>query len=485
MFQKVWERYRGLAPVAKASLWFVFCNLMLKGISFFSAPVFTRLLSDEEYGRLSIFLSFEQLLLILATWEIQLGTYQRGIFKYKNDIEIYTTSTQALINLLTVAFFILVVSFHSIFQKLTGFSFKIMGLLCLYYMVRPAYDCWLIRKRAAYEYKPAVFMTILYSLVNVIVPIGALLLIERTAEIKISATLIASTLICACMFFPHANYLKLYLHRERVKEYWSYTIKFVIPLMLNGLSYLVLGQADRVMIGRMVGDAQAAYYSIAYSLATTVNIVQDAINQVVIPWRYQKMEDRQFDDIRNASNALLIGVGGMILMFILIMPEVIGVLFPQTYYEAVWCIPPISASVYFMFLYSLFVSFETYYEQTKYVMYVSVTCGLLNIVLNYFCIKRFGYVVCAYTTLFSYICFAAGHYYFSHKLIKKREPNAAIFDVKIICVISCVLLVASIGITLIYPYAYIRYGILLVAVGIAFLCRNKIWDVLRRIKLDN
>ena len=62
------EKYRKIPITLKASIWFIFCNILLKGISFFTAPMFARLLSTEEYGKLSIFASYEQIIIIFATW---------------------------------------------------------------------------------------------------------------------------------------------------------------------------------------------------------------------------------------------------------------------------------------------------------------------------------------------------------------------------------------------------------------------------------
>lgn len=482
MFKKVIKKYNELSLATRASFWFVVCNLLLKGISFFSTPIFARLLSDEEFGRLSVMLSFQELLLLFATWEIQLGTYQRGIYKFKNEIETYTTATQAFANLLTILFCVLCFLFFPKLQMLTGLSPQIMVLFAVYFFVRPSYDCWLIRKRSAYKYRQAVTVTLLFSLVNVVVPMIALLLVERTAEIKIGSTLIASTVICLFTYLPHANYLQLIGRRLDVKEYWRFTIHFLPPLMLNGLSYIILSQSDRVMIERMVGASQAAYYSVAYNIATTIIIIQNAIDQAAVPWRYQKLEEKKYADIRKVSSSLSIGVGFLILIFILISPEVITFLFPETYREAIWCIPPISVSVFFLFLYSLFVSFETYYEKTKYVMYVSVLFGAINVLLNYFCIHKFGYISCAYTTLFSYIGIAIGHYCFARKTIRDNAGNISVIDIKLICLVSVVLLIASVAITLIYPYYYIRYAFLLVLISILWFNRHRIISVVNQLK---
>lgn len=268
-----------------------------------------------------------------------------------------------------------------------------------------------------------------------------------------------------------------------VKEQWSFLLRFEGPLVLHSLSYLILSQADRVMIGNMVGKAEAAYYSIAYSLANVVNLLQSSINQSLLPWRYQMLEEKKYKEIKNVTNYLLMMISALILLFILVAPEIMKLLFTDNYYEAVWSIPPVAASVYFMFLYTIFVNLESYYEQTKYVMYVSVVCGIINILLNYICIGYFGYIVCGYTTLISYILFAIGHYYFMSKIINKEIPGIAIFDKKNIFIISMLFLVFSIIFTILYKWRMVRYFLILIILFVVFLNKKYFISVINQIKM--
>ena len=45
---------------------------------------------------------------------------------------------------------------------------------------------------------------------------------------------------------------------------------------------------------------------------------------------------------------------------------------PESYIDAIWVIPPIAMSVYFMFAYDLFAKFEFYYEKTKLISFATV-----------------------------------------------------------------------------------------------------------------
>ena len=474
------NKYKRISIQTKAAIWFSLCNLFIKGISFITVPLFTRIMSDEEYGTLSLFLAYEQIAMILATWEIQMGAYQKGIFKYKNNINIFTKSTLALINLLTIVFYSIIAIIHSCISQITGMSSVIIILLFIYMIVQPSYNCWLIRKRTVYEYKSAVIMTLIYSLANIFVPMLALLLINNTAEIKFESTLIISSILCLVFYVPYSNYWKLKNKITMVKEHWDFLLRFEGPLVLHSLSYLVLSQADRIMIGNMVGKAEAAYYSIAYSLASIVNLLQSSINQSLLPWRYQMLEEKEYKKIRSVTNYLLFIMMVLILLFILIAPEIMKLLFTNNYYDAVWSIPPIAASVYFMFLYTVFVNIESYFEQTKYVMYVSVTCGIVNLFLNYICIRCFGYIACGYTTLFSYILFALGHYYFMSKIISKEILGVNLFDKKFIFMLSVLLVLLSVVFTIFYQWWVIRYSFILTIIFVIFLAKKHFVSLIRK-----
>lgn len=476
------QTYRKMSLPVKATIWFTICNFVLKGISFITGPIFTRLLPPDEYGTLSVFLSYEQLIAIFATWSIQLGAYQKGIFKYADDVDDFTMSAQALTNVMTICCFAFIFPFHKLATRITGMPLIILVLLFFYLLARPAYDCWLARKRKAYDYKAGATVTLLFSIVNILLPMAAIFLIGKTANVKFGFTLIGSAVMGLFFFIPNAYYWKIPKQWEKIKGYWKFCLVFSAPLVLHSLSFLILSQADRVMIKEMMGSSQAAFYSVAYSIASVVSLFQTSVNTTLAPWRYQMLEEKKYDAISGVTKKLLIAFGAMIVMFILVVPEMMKLLFTKDYYEAVWCIPPISAGVFFMFLYSIFVNVEEYYEQTKYVVYVSVTCGIVNIILNYFCIGWFGYVACAYTTLFSYILFAVGHYVFMKKTLKQAGISENVVDGKHILLVSTAVLGMSILVTVLYNNVLLRYGLLVGILLAAYVKRKTIMEVLSMMK---
>lgn len=475
------SKYNGLSIPLKATIWFTIANILLKGISFITVPILTRVLPQADYGIVSVYNSYQQLFLIFATFELYLGAFQRGILQYKDDIYGFTSDLILLCNTITVILFILIYPFQDWFVSLTKTSKLVYYLMFLYFLVYPGFNSWLNKKRFDYAYKPAVSATLITTLLISVGSIVITMFVGRTALIYISTILIIQ-IICYIPFYIKQTFPLALGEKNSVKKYWKYCLAFQLPLVAHSLSYLVLGQADRVMISWYCGDEKAAIYSVAYSLSSAIIIVQTSINQVFQPWRYKKLDTKDYKSIRKVTNEILVLTAGTILIFIVIAPEFMKLLFNKSYYEAVWTIPAISGSVFFMMLYTIFTDIESYYYKTNYIMIASLICAITNIVLNYFGIKLFGYIACGYTTLISYIFFAVLHYFFMQKVCKAADLKDELFDFKFILILSMVYLLL-IGIILFaYNTVTIRYCILAVALIICFIQRMRIKQVITQLR---
>ena len=49
--RKLIEKYRSFPVTLRAALWFTVCNFILKGISFICMPIYSHVLSEEEYRK--------------------------------------------------------------------------------------------------------------------------------------------------------------------------------------------------------------------------------------------------------------------------------------------------------------------------------------------------------------------------------------------------------------------------------------------------
>ena len=480
---RLFNKYKALSLPAKAGIWFVLVNFFTKGISFITVPIFTRYLSTEEYGKVGIFMTYQGILINFATFEMYSGAYIRGILRYKDDIGFFTCSEQLLSTLITLAVFLISIPIMPWFIINAQINPTIYLLMYGYFLFFPAYECWVGRKRFEYNYRPVVLSAVFYSLASTLIPLLAVIKIEATAAVRLQYMLIPQILFCLPFYLRHANIGRLAGQGDRVLEQWRFLLAFQAPSVVHALSYIILASVDRIMIGRMVGNSQAGIYTVATTIANVITILSISANQVLKPWRYQRMEAGGYRAIRDNSRYLLIAFGAAIAMWILVAPDIMRLLFRPEYHEAVWIVPPVSMSVFFIFLYSMFVDIEEYFYRTKYTMYATTISAVANIVLNYFGIRLFGYIACAYTTLICYVLLAALHLYWSNKTVREHGMGIdRIFDVRFICVLSVLLLATETVVTLTYDNAFVRYGLVLAVVIVGLSNIGRIKTVVRTIR---
>ena len=183
------------------------------------------------------------------------------------------------------------------------------------------------------------------------------------------------------------------------------------------------------------------------------------------PWIYQRIREREVDKIKRVAYPSFVLIAMVNLLLIVFAPEIIGIFAPNEYYEAIWVIPPIAMSVFFMFAYSFFAMFEFYFEQTKYITIATFTGALVNIITNYIFIQKFGYIAAGYTTLMCYIIYAVLHFLFMKKICKEKLDGIKVYDLRVISGITVLFMVLGFAMIITYRHLMVRY--LVVGIGIS------------------
>lgn len=459
MQSRILRNYTRLPKQVKASLWFVVSNVMVKGISFITLPIFSRLLTTEEFGVVSVYHSWVSVISIISTLTIWGGGFNVGMVKYNEKKYEMISSFQGMAIILTTAFgFISAIAFP-LLQPILKMSSLLTLCMFLEILGQIPFFLWSTEQRYIFEYKKLILITIIISILNPAISVIAVLNASNKAEARIICGAAISLFVGVFFFFYNQ-------HRGRVffnKEFWKFGFSFNIVLVPHYLSMQVLNQSDRIMINNMCGSSDAGIYSVAYTFALLLSLITSGINSSLTPHIYQSIKTGKGTNLKEQTTAVIAIVAAISVVLIAIIPDVFHLMLPESYYEAIKVIPPVATGAFFLFLYPLFGSVEFYFEENKYVTYASLIGAVLNIGLNYYFIKMFGFVAAAYTTLFCYICFSVCHYLFMKKIMKKRGLNAEIYDIKKISFISISLTLFSIIMVLVYDITVIRWLIIFVA----------------------
>lgn len=448
--------YQNTNPSLRAGVWFAVCNFLQKGIAMLSLPIFTRLLSMEEYGQLTIYQSWHTLLALFVTLNLSGSVINNGMVKYEQDRDGFLSSVQLLATAVTAVFLAVYLLWADVWNRVFELTTPLMLIMFAQFLFEPAYQMWLQRNRFTFQYKRAVAVTLLVSLASPLLGVALVLAAQDKALARILAYALVQIAVGGVIYAVQLRKGK----KLFAKEYWKFALVFNLPLIPHYSSQHILGQADRIMISRMVGSAEAAIYGVSGTVGTAISLLVNAINSSFVPTLYQNMKAGEYASIRRSSSLICGFMAAMTCVMMLLAPEMVLILAGREYAQAVYVIPPITASIFFTFVYTLFINIEFYFEQTRYTMYISVVCALLNLVLNYLLIPAFGYVAAGYTTLFCFLLFAVGHYLLSALLLKKHQVPEAVFDRKVIQRLGILVLICTVVMSLLYSLPVLRLGLL-------------------------
>lgn len=478
MIKKIIDKYDKIPPAAKSSFWFVVCSILQKGIAFLTTPIFTRLMSPEQYGQFTIYNSWVEVFFVFATLDVFYGVYNNALTKYSDDRDRVTSTMLGFCSSLTLIVFVVYLFFYDLINSLTKISMPMTILLFCEILIMPAYYLWSAKERYNYRYKKLIVVTLLIALLTPLLGVPAVSFSAEKGLARIITSVIVQTAIAAVLYVSIFKRGKVFF----IRKYWKYALTFNLPLIPHYLSSMILNQSDRLMIDRMCGTDKAGIYGLAYTLGAMLIMINTAITNSLTPYTYQSLKKNDFLSVKEASNYLVILVAALALIVLLIAPEIMIIMGGSQYSEGMYIIAPIAASVYFRFLYSLYGNIEFYYEENFFIMIASVCCALLNVVTNYIFIKMYGFLAAGFTTLGCFAIYSFAHFIFSQRVLRKHTNQLSLYNNKLIFSIGLILIIMSIGIIQLYPFPIIRYGAVFICTSVMFVKKNQMINLVKRLK---
>lgn len=476
--EKLLSVYKKLSNPVKASLWFTISSIIEKGIALISTPIFTRILSTEEYGMYSVYQSWYSVVLIFTTLNLYAGVYNNGLTKWPEQRKKYTSALQGLSTTITIIWFIIYMLGMDFWNKLLGLSSLFILAMFIQALFIPAFNFWASEQRYDYKYKKLVIISLIIGISSPL--LGIIAVISSSYKVEARVLSFALIQVCVGLIFYIYNYRKGKCFYNR--SYWKFALLFNLPLIPHYLAQIVLGQADRIMIAKMVGKEEAAIYSVAYTISMMFTIVTNAINTTFIPYTYKAMKDKEYKNLKNNTSFLVLLVGSACIVAMAFGPEIIKIFAAPEYYEARWIIPPVAESLFFMFIFPLFCNIEFYFEKTKFIMIASGVAAVTNIILNIIMIPKFGYIAAAYTTLICYIFLSVIHYIAYRRICHIEGLFIQLYNIKFIACLGIVSILVMIFMAILYDVLVIRYVIIFIISLVIFIKRGTVINKFKELK---
>ena len=364
---------------ARASVWYIGTSIITKALGILMTPIFTRLLTGEEYGAYALYMSYLGIGSLICASLFSGSVIYKGL-KEHEESDSFITSVIGVNSI----FCLLVCLFLFAFS---GFNIDFSILLFLQLLSDTIIGIYTVKCRYSYDYQKVAGVTLLTATLS---PILSILLIRGAGmgyHGRIYGLLIATLIMAVPLLF------KMLWRSPRLfeKEASKYIIAHSIPLLPHAISGAVVAQADKLIISGILGAVALAKYSVAHSVGVGLLFVVSALGSALNPWIMRKLSQAKTETVGELIRLLTFMLCSATLLLIALTPELMRFLAPREYSEAIGAILPIALATIPSFAASVCTMGLVFSEKGGCASAASLISAAVNISANLIFVPLFDY----------------------------------------------------------------------------------------------
>ena len=420
----IFRKFFSNSGIVKKGILSLIGTFLIKAGNLISIPVFSRLMSTDEYGDISIFMTYVSIFVVLLGLDFD-GAVSRGCLDFKDRKNQFLSVGVAFTGFYTLIIICFINLFHSFFCKLLSIDWFQLNVLLLY-----SYASFLISYISAeyifyFNYKMNTLLSMVVALCNF--GVSVLLIKSIYSDNRFLGRMLGASmptiLIAAGVFIYLLNRGRDFCH----KKYVCYFMKLGIPVVPHSLAHLVLSNSDKVMISSIISSGANGIYSLVYNVGWMLAVLTEALNNVWIPWMFRKMEAGDTGLLRKAFSIYMAGFAVITICLEAVSPEIVMLISPSGYWDGIRIVIWIVFSSFLSFMYILYVNLEFYEKKTFLIPVGTVMAAAINIILNVCFLKEYGYEFAAISTVLSYFALVVFHMCMVVFVLRKKIIHSGLF----------------------------------------------------------
>lgn len=406
-----------------------------KFISFFLLPLYTAILSTEEYGTVDLLNTYVSLLLPIIFLQID-----QAIFRFLIDYRKDECGQRKLISTVFLTVTVQSILYLVLFVILGRFINNPYKYFLAVNVVASMFSSMLL------QIARGLGDNITYSLGSLVSGAGTIILnvifiviFNLGAYGMLGATMFANILCFIFVFLKLRIYQYIRLNQWDKKNLQE-ILKYSVPLVPNALSWWIISASDRTIVSHFLGVAANGIYSASNKFSGIVITIFSIFN---ITWAESaSMYIKDADSSEYFSNIINVSIKLFTMVCLLIvssMPFVFDYLITGSdYATAYYQIPILMLATLFNIIVSLLGSIYVALKKSNEIAKTSVYSAIINIVVNLILINLLGLYAASLSTLIAYLSMSIYRYIDVQKYVKLR------IDMKFILVIIPITLITVI-----------------------------------------
>jgi len=370
-------------------------NILNALVPFILLPILTRELTPGEYGQIAI---FQTLVSGLAAFT-GLNTIGAATLKYydknsQNILDKYNSMCMLLLIASAIFLFVLAMFFSGTLGQWLEIPSWWVYLAILIssgtFIIQFRLTQWQIRGQA-----------ITFGVIQVSQSISLLLItlwflygLHQGMESRINALFLVTivySLICIVCFYKDKLLAINKINFDFVKDAWSYGV----PLIPHVVGIFLLSSLDRVVINTKLGSGSAGIYMLGVQLGLSMVVVFDALNKALLPWLFRVLAENSLGQIKKVVRFTYLYF--LVLLFLgllsfVVGPYVINIVAGKEFTQATTIIGWLCLGQAFNGMYLMVTNYIFYAKATGRLSLITITCGIVNVLLLIVMISDYGIV---------------------------------------------------------------------------------------------
>ena len=417
---------------AKASAWYIGSSVLAKGISALVTPIFTRLLTPEEYGLYPLYLSWLSVFTILISLELAGGVMYRGLQKFENNKDEFISASFGLFLCVFVVSCSLYFAFSSFINSVTRLGTFVTFLMLCTIFSNTVTGFYTAKAKYEYKYMRATLINLISSLASPLLSVALIFLSYYKSEARI----IASSFV---LIFIAVYALSSMLKSSKTlyqKDVWFFLLRFNLPLLPHYLALGLILRSGELVIGRAYGTEALGKYSVATSIGMALTVITGGLLSALSPWILRRIKSSENERIQDLLLLLTKGLCILTLVLLAASPELLSILTPPAFHSVLIAVFPIALSVIPIFLSNVLTSSEAYFEKSYLTALPSLISAAISILLSLLVLPKVDYRFAGVFVLISYLILAVLNTLLykrlSGELLIKVKPTLTVFALTVL-----------------------------------------------------
>lgn len=414
--------FKGLLKHSKN---YFFSTIATKALVFISLPVYTHLMSVEEYGTFSVFMSNIQIFIVLLTLNCEIAISR--FFYDASDENEFRRFIGSSINLSFIIFCLMASGIIVFVVPLSKFlHFEIWLTLAiipvaLYYIIN---NVFLQINQPLMQSKKIAIVSSVQAYLSFILSVIVILFFDNKKYYgQVLGTILAMMLLATYLY----KQIKPYYIFSFSKQHIKYILNYSIPYIPYSLSGVILAQFGNIFIGNTMGFEEAGLYSFVTNISLIVSLVISITHMAWNPYYFNYMRSNDYESLDTDYSLIwkiTLIVYGIVSLFGFEIGYLLG---GNKYLSGIYILPIHSLGYVFYQLSYVYMRNFGYAKKTVWNAFVVFLSGFINLLLNSFLIPILHEMGAAISFCFSYIILFLLSYIINSYFIKLYTPRMILF----------------------------------------------------------